>query len=169
MMAKEREERYPDVYELDRDLYRLQIGEPPEAEEPSTTGIETAIDPAAGARRAGPTVSELPPPRPAAGHHTPSPRPRAYAPEAAPHDRTPAPAADAPTRVVPVPASFREEDLRFIETQLARRIGPVARVLVKKAVKSASSLVALGTALAEHIPDDAEKREFRYAVRQRAR
>ena len=37
MMAKERDERYPDVYALDRDLYRLQIGEMPEADEPTVT------------------------------------------------------------------------------------------------------------------------------------
>src|SRR6202030_329138 len=43
MMAKDREERYPNVYVLDRDLYRMQIGERPEADEPSVSGITTLI------------------------------------------------------------------------------------------------------------------------------
>jgi serine/threonine protein kinase len=190
MMAKDREERYPDVYELDRDLYKLQIGERPDADEPSMTGIETAIDPSGRsveqAVKKTATVSEPPPPRPAAGStHSP----RAVAPEAVPSAGSPgvsAPGAipvasssaattapdappPSPAAPTPAPASFREEDLHFVETRLARHIGPVARVLVKKAAKSAPNLVALGAALAEHITGDEAKREFRSAVRARAK
>ena len=44
MMAKNRDERYPDVYALDLDLYRLQCGESPQPEERTVVA-------SAGARR----------------------------------------------------------------------------------------------------------------------
>ncbi len=135
MMAKERKERYPNVYALDRDLYRLHTGEMPEADAPSVSGITTLIDSG-----------------------------RVETPEARPG--TPPPATPAPT---PTPApTFREEDLHFVEVQLARHIGPLARVLVKKAAKSAANLVALGAALVDNIPDEEGRRAFRTAVRARA-
>ena len=65
--------------------------------------------------------------------------------------------------------AFREEDLHFVEVELARQIGPLARVLVKKAAKTAPNLVALAAALAENIPDEENRRNFRAAVRARAR
>jgi serine/threonine protein kinase len=202
MMAKEREERYQNVYELDNDLYRLQMGEMPEADEPSTSGIETMVEshvptppgsqpssvpgghlsptgPRTGsrARSAAPGVEGLPlTPRTDERPLTPRPEPRPLTlrsdarPTTSRPDVPPAPSAPAP-----VPASssatpaFREEDLHFVEIELAKRIGPLARVLVKKAAKSASSLAALGTTLAENIPDEEGRRAFRSALRTRAK
>ena len=165
MMAKEREERYPNVYVLDRDLYRMQIGERPEADEPSVSGITTLLTsepvqtpPSARASSA-----------PAAGF-TPGParvetRSRStMLPETRP--MTPPPVTPAAT-TAPAP-TFREEDLHFVEVQLARQIGPLARVLVKKAAKSAPNLVALAAVLADQIPDEEGRRAFRAAVRARA-
>ena len=43
MMAKDRNERYPNVLALDRDLYKLQLGQTPEPVEPSASGIETFV------------------------------------------------------------------------------------------------------------------------------
>jgi serine/threonine protein kinase len=162
MMAKQREERYRNVYELDRDLYRLQIGEAPEAEEPSLSGIATMATPPSAARSS--PISQEP---------SPAPRSRDFPPVsgmsqpdvlfgAPPPAVTPAPTAP------PAPA-FREEDLHFVEVELAKQIGPLARVLVKKAAKSATNLVALAAALAEHIPDEEGRRGFRTAVRGRAK
>jgi serine/threonine-protein kinase len=65
-------------------------------------------------------------------------------------------------------AMFREEDLHFVEVELARHIGPLARVLVKKAAKNAPNLVALAGTLAENIPDEEGRRSFRALVRARA-
>jgi serine/threonine-protein kinase len=71
---------------------------------------------------------------------------------------------------MPTPApTFREEDLHFVEVELARHIGPLARVLVKRAAKSVTNLVALGAALADNIPDEEGRRAFRAAVRARAK
>ena len=65
MMAKEREERYPNVDALDRDLYRLQIGEMPEADEPGITGIATMIDTDRVGSPAGARTPSPPAPPPA--------------------------------------------------------------------------------------------------------
>ncbi|MGH9441380.1 MAG: serine/threonine protein kinase [Thermoanaerobaculia bacterium] len=138
-MAKEREERYPSMEALDRDLLRLQTGEMPEGEEPSVTQIATQVD------------SNTP-----VGARPRSPYPGASV----------GPASTPPPALAP---AFREEDLHFVEIELARHIGPLARVLVKKAAKTAVSLVALGAVLAEQIPDEKGRRDFRAAVRARAK
>jgi len=153
MMAKEREDRYPDVLALDRDLYKLQIGESlGPATGPALSGVTTFI---------GTDAGRVPPHTPS---HTPASPPAT--PAATPRPLTSSPAAPAPT---PAPGpTFREEDLHFVEVELAKRIGPVARVLVKKAAKSAPNLVALGAALADNIPDEEGRRAFRAAVRARA-
>ena len=155
MMAKERGERYPDVHALDLDLYRLQIGETPEPVEPSASGIATLVSSDRGEK--------------ALGARAPSPPDAGSAP-AAPHadvrPAKPPPAAPAPA---PTPApTFREEDLHFVEVELARHIGPLARVLVKRAAKSAANLVALGAALEKNVPDEEGRRAFRAVVRARA-
>ncbi len=156
MMAKDRGERYPDVLALDRDLYRLQIGEAVEADEPSVSGIATLID----SERKGPPPSMRTPWVPGTGLP-----PTTSHSEARPESRAPA----APVPTAASASTFREEDLHFVEVELARQIGPVARVLVKKAAKSAANLVALGAALADNILDEEGRRAFRAAVRARAK
>jgi serine/threonine protein kinase len=155
MMAKDREERYRDVHALDRDLYKLQIGETPEPSEPTASAIATfvsdAVEPARGAPPSSPRG-----PEPSRGT---SPEPRAH-----PH----AAAAAAATPPAPTTPMFREEDLHFVEVELARQIGPLAKVLVKRAAKTAPNLVALGAALVENIPEEEGRRAFRAAVRARA-
>jgi len=153
MMAKDREERYRDVHALDRDLYKLQIGETPEPSEPTASAIATF-------------VSDAEPPRSA----PPPPAPRGPEPSrgaADPRAHAPAPAASAAPAATPAPA-FREEDLHFVEVELARQIGPLAKVLVKRAARTAPNLVALGATLAENIPEEEGRRAFRAAVRARA-
>ena len=157
MMAKERDDRYPDVHALDRDLYRLQIGEPVEAGDTSVSAIATVVDP---------RVAPIPPA---------TPTPVSAAPTAPAPSASPVPDARAHTPPPPTPApptstapAFREEDLHFVEVELAKRIGPLARVLVKKAARSAPNLVALGAAVADQIADEEERRTFRNAVRARA-
>ena len=173
MMAKERDERYPDVYALDMDLYRLQIGERPEADEPSATGIATVVDPAASSpgQAARPTT-----PASATVSEPPAPRsfPAAAAARATATPGTPAVGAPAEKEAsgpasLAAPASFREEDLHFVEAELARHIGPVARILVKKAARTSPNLVALAASLADQIPAEEGRRTFRNAVRARAR
>lgn len=166
MMAKERDERYLDAASVDQDLYRLQIGEMPIAEEPSVSGIATMTGEGKTSALIAPLASgrgATPPPfgtRPAGT--APPPRPRTAAAAASPA----APATPAPTTAAP--AAFREEDLNFVSVELAKHIGPLARVLVKKAAKFAPNLVALGAALADNIADEEERRAFRAAVRARA-
>jgi serine/threonine protein kinase len=128
MMAKERDERYPDVYALDRDLYRLQIGEMPEAGELASTGVATVID---SERAATPRPTRTPSPQGAGVTPAPGPidsRPRSAVPYAEAPPGTPPPATPAPITppgptMTPAP-TFREEDLHFVEVELARHIGP---------------------------------------------
>jgi serine/threonine-protein kinase len=204
MMAKEREERYQDVYALDNDLYRLQMGELPEAEEPSTSGIETMVEShvptppgarpsslpggshtpttprTAGRTRSAAPGPETPPLTPRGEGRPltsrPEPRPLTQYSDARPTTSRPpdVPQTSPPPSTAGSPSSattqaFREEDLHFVEVELAKHIGPLARVLVKKAAKSASNLVALGAALAENIPDEEGRRAFRSAIRARAK
>jgi serine/threonine protein kinase len=168
MLAKERDERYSDVGALDRDLYKLQIGETPEPGEPTSTAIETVIS------GAGDSIDRPVTPPPFVTTHMPStpsppmtpmpstPRPAGIPITAAPGGSTPGLSASTPSTS---PATFREEDLRFIETELAKRIGPVARVLVKKAAKTATNLNSLAAALVDNIPDEEGRRSFRSSVR----
>ncbi len=176
MMAKEREERYQDVGALDRDLYRVQIGEMPEAQEPSVSGISTMspgfetpsdeLPPPLGQSFSRPTSSRTrvapagsrPSGGPSMTRSTATSMTRASGATSGMRDSTP----------TSLPA-FREEDLHFVEMELARQIGPLARVLVKKAAKTAESLVALGAALEHNISDEAARQTFRAAVRARAR
>jgi serine/threonine-protein kinase len=151
MMAKDRNERYPDVLALDRDLYKLQLGQTPEPVEPSASGIETFVS---TERSDAPAAARTPSSRSAAPAAS-EPRAEAKPPTATPSASAPAPA-------------FREEDLHFVEVELARHIGPLARVLVKRAAKSAPNLVALGAALEKNVPDEEGRRAFRALVRARA-
>jgi serine/threonine protein kinase len=193
MLAKEREERYSDVAALDLDLYRLQRGEMPAPEEPSATALETAISlpsaasdrpttsppfittPATGPAPAAaitptpaPPLSTTPRPTTPAPPLSATPRPTGIPSAPAPAAPTPPPAASTPTPYSS-PALFREEDLRFVEAELAKRIGPLARVLVKKAAKTATNLTALAAALVDNIPDEEERRAFRSVIRNRAK
>ena len=152
MMAKDRDERYRDVHALDRDLYKLQIGETPQPLEPSASAIATFVS---GDAAPAPVAPVPRPPEPSAAP------PPSHAPAPAP---TPAPPAT-PSAAAP---AFREEDLHFVEVELARQIGPLARILVKRAAKTAPNLVALGAALADTIPEEDGRRAFRAAVRARA-
>ena len=165
MLAKERDERYPDVAALDRDLYKLQVGQIPEPEEPSATAIATAISPSGpGLDLAGTPPPFVTTPVPPAAAATPAPS----TPWPTGSPITPAPPTPTPGSSVST-TSFREEDLRFIETELAKRIGPFARVLVKKAAKTGANLQALAAALAENIPDEEGRRAFRSAIRARTK
>ena len=60
-----------------------------------------------------------------------------------------------------------EQDLHFVETELARQIGPLARIVVKRAVKGAGTLADLIAKLELDIPTDESRRTFREAMRKR--
>jgi len=55
-------------------------------------------------------------------------------------------------------------ELMAIEAELARRIGPLAQLLVRKAARGAASRADLVARLEENIPDEAGRREFRRAL-----
>ncbi len=130
MMAKSREERYASADDLDRDLYRLQMGETPEPDEPSETAVETLVS-----ERRGP-----PPGTPA--------RATAPSPARGPH-QTP----------VPHPA-FDSGVLSRVEDLLAADIGPMARVLVRRAAKSSPTLEALCSDLAGQVEAGSRRETF---------
>ena len=206
MMAKDRDERYGDVYALDLDLYRLRCGEMPQPDEQQGTAIEpqggmTASPgyvPAAGgefdsgvlgrieenlASAVGPMAKVL-------VRRTARTAPtlealcgtlaeqiaetaardkflakcllaaRAPGGSSRPGRMTPPPPSEAPTEVV-----LSEQDLRFLETELAKHVGPLARVLVKKAAKGEGNMSHVITKLELEIDSDDARRAFRAAVK----
>jgi predicted Ser/Thr protein kinase len=68
-----------------------------------------------------------------------------------------APSAGAPP---PSAAAWDPETLRDVEAELARYVGPMARVLVKQAAGAADTLADIYDALAPHIRDAAERTQF---------
>ena len=108
-----------------------------------------------------------PPPRTAAPATTPPPHgsnaPRAT-PSPVPQTTHPAPAqaASAPGGATFIPA---EADLRTLEAELAKHVGPLARVLVKKAAKGAGNMSHVITKLELEIDSDDARRAFRAAIK----
>jgi serine/threonine protein kinase len=70
---------------------------------------------------------------------------------------------DVPTQ--PASAPIDPGVLKDIETELAKRIGPLASVLLKKAVKSQMTLDGVIEQVAKEIDDDAERTRFTKKVR----
>lgn len=68
-----------------------------------------------------------------------------------------------PTRTVPIEALITPEALLEIETALARIIGPLAHVLVKKALPRVTDVQSLRDALAVSIPDALARDTFLHA------
>jgi serine/threonine-protein kinase len=58
-----------------------------------------------------------------------------------------------------------DADLRVLETELAKHVGPLARVLVKRAAKGAGNMSHVITKLELEIDSDDARRAFRAAVR----
>ena len=229
MMAKSREERYPDIAALDVDLHRLQAGQTPRPVEPSSTAVQvgtmptvvTAAPPAAGpfdplvlakieenlaasigpmarliVRKTAKTASSLEtlcdelarqlapgadreafcakclacgkvPTDPGKGvAGTP---PAGSTPARAGASR--AVGQGAPGTFSPGAASgtapWTDGDLVLLEAELARQIGPLARVLLKKAAKSSSTFADLVSRLEENIPGEEGRNAFRTALRRR--
>jgi hypothetical protein len=243
MMAKNRDERYPDVYALDLDLYRLQCGEMPQQDErpagaaeaharhaeshaspafvPATAGtfdsgvlsrIEDSLAAAVGpmakvlvrkTARLAPTYEAL---CGELAEQVSDPRARdtflskclraAHTPTGpgGPSRMTPAPvhgseapteargagpsAASGPTRPfsqgqgAPVGAAsaggspaLSEQALHLVEIELAKHVGPLARILVKKAAKGAGNMSHVITKLELEIDSDDARRAFRAAVK----
>ncbi|MFN7940537.1 MAG: serine/threonine-protein kinase [Thermoanaerobaculia bacterium] len=216
MMAKEREERYPNVRALDLDLYQLQIGGTPRPAEPRATAIgtteqrglqETVLDsPAAeldaailarvenhltaaigplarvlvrkAARGAGSLealCAELAAQIPAGRERDTFARRCLACEEAAasgersridesraaatPPPATPARGTVAPS--APLPAAWSEAEIARVESELAQRIGPLAKVLVRKAARSSASLAELVARLEPQIGDPPARASFR--------
>ena len=65
---------------------------------------------------------------------------------------------------LPVSAVFDAALLSRCERQLARHVGPLARVLIKRAANDSGNVAELYRKLAEHIDDDAERRAFLAAL-----
>jgi serine/threonine protein kinase len=238
MMAKNREERYPDVYALDLDLYRLQCGESPKPDERPTAATEVhagssaspAYVPATAASfdsgvlnrieeslaaavgpmakvlvrktaRHAPTYEALcgelaeqvsdarardtflskclraaRTPTASGGHGRMTPTP-VYASQAVTELRGAGPpSASGPTRPfsqgAPVGAGsaggspvLSEQDLHLVEIELAKHVGPLARILVKKAAKGAGNMSHVITKLELEIDSDEARRAFRAAVK----
>ena len=250
MMAKDRDQRYGDVYVLDLDLYRLQCGEMPEPDEQPDTAIEpqagTSASPGYVAAPGGAfdsgvlnrieesLASAVGPMAKVLVRRTARKAPTlealcgtlaeqiadtaardkflskcllaARTPSGAsrPGRTTPAPTSESPTELpsggrsvwgsaAPGPSrSFSqgsqsrggasltpgsagrtllisEEDLHAAETELTKQIGPLARVVVKRAAKGAGTLADLIAKLELDIPTDESRRAFREAMRKRLR
>ena len=83
---------------------------------------------------------------------------RRFAPQLQP---APAPAAPArPAAAAPAPGDIPADDVVKIQAELATHLGPIAKILTKRALKDAANREALVRALAEHIPTDKERAQF---------
>jgi serine/threonine protein kinase len=151
MMAKEPGDRYPDADAVDRDLYRLEIGEAPEATAPFDAGAATVVS---GSM-----------PQASSGNPTPAKMTAGAAAKVT---------AGAKTTVggggsgQPVSANTSgvstNPNLKTLESELAKHVGPLARVLVKRAAKNATTLQQLIGELEKEIPGEKPRRAFRSAV-----
>ena len=65
--------------------------------------------------------------------------------------------------------ALSEQDLHTVETELARHVGPLARVLVKRAAKGEGNLSHVMAKLELEIDSEEGRRAFREAVRKRLR
>lgn len=138
MMAKEREQRYQDIDTVDQDLWRLQRGEAPLLNEE-----DTAVTPGRGA-----TPATTPLGRPPSSSSAPT------------MTRFPGPTPSPVPTTTPAPATWDSGVLRTIEDDLARSIGPMARVIVRQVAREAGTLNHLCHRLAEQIPTGEERRTF---------
>jgi serine/threonine-protein kinase len=137
MLAKEPEDRYPDMDAVDRDLYQVEIGATPEA---TADGDKTAMS---AQQRTGSFAA-----------------PQGVAPATPAPTNTPGSAAKgfATTGLSTSP------NLRALEAELAKHVGPLARVLVKRAAKSAANMQQLIAELEKEIPGEKPRKAFRSAV-----
>ena len=77
-----------------------------------------------------------------------------------------APTTTAPTKSAPSASiaramvAFEQHDLKYIETQLASYLGPMAKLLVTQAAKKTSSIEELVSLLANELKADTEKKSF---------
>lgn len=65
----------------------------------------------------------------------------------------------------PAKPAYREEDLAFVSRELARHIGPIARLLVQRASTTAASPSAMIDALAAELREQKERSTFAAACR----
>jgi hypothetical protein len=76
----------------------------------------------------------------------------------------PARAASGPAEIAPVAVrapTISQQHLKYIETQLACYLGPVAKLLVSRAARSSSSTGELLALLAGELKADSERKDFR--------
>ena len=141
MMAKDPNDRYPDADAVDRDLYRLEIGEAPEATAPFDDSASTIVQASSG-----------------------NPTPAKMQAQAARSAATTASARPAAASAAMTTGVSTNPNLKTLESELAKHVGPLARVLVKRAAKNAASLQQLILELEKEIPGDKPRRAFRSAV-----
>ena len=82
-----------------------------------------------------------------------------------PRPETPGPGRESTSRPPPstntlVESGWNMDELAQIEKRLARLMGPIARVMVRRAAKETTDIVALTQQLASKIASDAEREEF---------
>lgn len=170
MMARSRDDRYPDVFALDADLYRLQTGEAVDSEGETMVGkvkpeppTRTEEIPDLKAALSSPRFTR---PMPALARDDP------YAPSAVPvavPAPPPAPPRTGPSASRPeaegepapsVPSGWDTWILTRLEERLAPLVGPLARVLVRRTAKSSGDIRQLVDRLAAQVPDEADRKRF---------
>ena len=166
MMARDRKERYPDVFALDADLYRLQAGIEEEA------GSETQVAPA-GKPEPPTKTEEIPELKAAlsAPRAQAVPRPLGAGPPAAPaaplSPGSPSQPSAPPSVSVVVPdsspsalAAWDAGLLARMEELLAPAVGPLAKVLVKRCARLSTDAGELIDLLAAQISDGPARSRF---------
>lgn len=107
-------------------------------------------------------VGGAPTPPPAAAGHAPASAAGASSPASVPGwpaSQPPRSGGSGPSSV-PVPTGWDDAVLATIERELARHVGPVARVLVRRAARGLTSVAAVRQAVATSIADIAAREKF---------
>jgi serine/threonine-protein kinase len=149
-LAKDPAQRYPNALAMRTDLLALFTQPVPDvlpAEvvlPPRTEGVEPRAVPTRPRDLSGPARAS----------------PRSVAPPAGPAS-TPARSQPGSGQAsIPVPTGWDVEALAEVERELAQHVGPVARVLVRRAARGMTSLVAVRQAVASSILDFEARERF---------
>ena len=70
------------------------------------------------------------------------------------------PAASTPPASAEPRGEISAEDMISVQQHLAHHLGPIAKILTRRAAKGAGNRAELIKAVAEHIPSDKERNEF---------
>jgi serine/threonine-protein kinase len=145
-LAKRAQERYPSA-----DRFRCELLAAYDRPVSPTVSEETLLRDAGRSAEAGEPSSPRSGGRKFLQAGTPTPPP--FAAASAPHNST------MPTQML-IAAGWNVDELAAVERSLAHFLGPIARVMVRRAARDAKDFASLVKTLADQLPSAAERAKF---------